>query len=232
MPVLQPQLLFAAEVLLAICILAAIQVTGIAAAAVVSGVAIRQITFGVGPKLLQFRKCVVRAFLFAGWVKFKDTRADEGVNTSEAPTSHDAYNHQPRIIQAAIALAGPASLIAVALILGYEKGLSEFLTGFRQIFAGSLQPLSVAQAYISATQSFAANGGFVALTAVLAAKLAAFNLVPLPMLNGGQALLALLRKPGDEPAAWQTSLMSWAMLPWCALLLSWLVAFAYYVVKA
>jgi hypothetical protein len=217
--VLQPQILFAAEVLLAIWILAAIHVTAITAAGFVSGVSIRQISFGV------------RAFPFAGWVKFKDTLADECVDTSAARTSHDAYNHQLRIVQAAIPLAGPASLVAVALVLGYERSLSEVLTGFRQIFAGSLQPLSVAQAYISATQSFAANGGFGVLTAVLAAKLAAFNLVPLPMLNGGQALLALLRKPGDEPAAWETSLLKWAMLPWCALLLCWLVAFVYYVVR-
>jgi membrane-associated protease RseP (regulator of RpoE activity) len=229
--VLQPQILFAAEVLLAIWILAAIHVTAITAAGFVSGVSIRQISFGVGPRLLQFRKCVVRAFPFAGWVKFKDALADECVDTSAARTSHDAYNHQLRIVQAAIPLAGPASLVAVALVLGYERSLSEVLTGFRQIFAGSLQPLSVAQAYISATQSFAANGGFGVLTAVLAAKLAAFNLVPLPMLNGGQALLALLRKPGDEPAAWETSLLKWAMLPWCALLLCWLVAFVYYVVR-
>ena len=231
MPVLQPQLLFAAEVLLAICILAAIQVAAIAAAGFASGVAIRQISFGAGPRLLQFGKCVVRAFPFAGWVKFKDTRADDGVDTSAERTNLDAYNHQLRIVQAAITLAGPASLAAVALILAQEKGLSEVLTGFRQIFAGGLQPLSVAQTYLSATQSFAANGGFGALTVVLAAKFAAFNLLPFPMLNGGQALLALLRKPGDEPAAWQTSLQQWAMLPWSALVLSWLVAFVYYVVR-
>ena len=228
---LPPQIPFAAEVLLAICILAAVQVTAVTAAGAVSGVSIRQISFGVGPRLLQFRKFVVRAFPFASWVKFKDTRSDECVDRSAARASHDAYNHQPRIVQAAIALAGPASLVAVTLLLRYETGLSEVLAGFRQIFAGSLQPLSVAQAYISATQSLAAIGGFGALTAVLAGKLAAFNLVPLPMLNGGQALLALLRKPGDEPVAWQTSLLKWTTLPWCALLLSWLVAFVYYVLR-
>lgn len=198
---LSPQIPFAAEVLLAICILAAIQLTAVTAAGFVSGVSIRQISFGVGPRLLQFRKFAVRAIPFAGWVKFKDTRSDEYVDASAARTTHDAYNHQPRIVQAAMALAGPASLIALALVLGYERGLSEVLTGFRQIFVGSLQPLTVAQAYIGATQSFAANGGFGALTA------------------------------GDEPVAWQASLLKWAMLPWCALLLGWLVAFVYYVAR-
>jgi len=51
-----------------------------------------------------------------------------------------------------IPLAGPVSLAAVAFVLVHGKGSSEVLSGFRQIFVGSLQPLSVAQAYISATQ--------------------------------------------------------------------------------
>jgi len=46
--VLHPQILFAAEVLLAICILSAILVAAIAAAGFASGVSIRQISLGVG----------------------------------------------------------------------------------------------------------------------------------------------------------------------------------------
>jgi len=230
--VLHPQILFAAEVLLAICILSAILVAAIAAAGFASGVSIRQISLGVGPVILPFGKFVVRSFLFAGWVKFKDTRADAHDDTSAQVTSEDAYNHQPRIIQAVIPLAGPASLAAVAFVLGHEKDLSEVFSGFRQIFLGSLQPLSVAQAYIGATQTAVATGGFGALTGVLAAKLAAFNLVPLPMLNGGQALFALLRKPGDELVSWEAQLTKWAVLPWSALMLSWFVACAYYLVRA
>src|SRR5690242_5422711 len=98
----------------------------IAAAGSIAGVSIRQISFGMGPRLLQFGKCVVRAFPFAGWVKFKDTRTDDGDRASIAhPGNDDAYNHQPRIVQALIPLAGPVSLIALAFVIGYEKGVSE-----------------------------------------------------------------------------------------------------------
>jgi membrane-associated protease RseP (regulator of RpoE activity) len=229
--VLPPLILFAAEVLLAICILVAIHVTALAAAGFAASVSVRQVSFGSGPKLLQFGKWVVRAIPFGGWVRFKDTRVDEGDQASAAHTSQDAYNHQNRIVQALIPLAGPLSLVAVALVLGYEKGLPETLSGFRQIFSGSLQPRSVAQVYIGATQSIAANGGFWALTGVLAAKFAAFNLVPLPMLNGGQALLSVLRKPGDETPVWEATVLKWGMLPWGALLLCWSYAFVYYMVR-
>ena len=95
------------------------------------------------PSLLQRlpQPASLRAFRFArnrsAWVRL---------------SGEHAYNHQPRIIQAVIPLAGPVSLAAVAFVLVHGKGLSEVLSGFRQIFVGSLQPLSVAQAYISATQ--------------------------------------------------------------------------------
>jgi hypothetical protein len=52
------------------------------------------------------------------------------------------------------------------------------------------------------------------------------------MLNGGQALFALLRKPGDELVAWEAQLTKWAILPWSALMLSWFVACACYLVRA
>jgi hypothetical protein len=64
---------------------------------------------------------------------------------------------------------------------------------------------------------------------VLAAKLAAVNLLPLPLLNGGQALLTLVTRDLRETPAWQRKLTAVFVWVWLVLIASWLSAILAYV---
>jgi Zn-dependent protease len=131
-----------------------------------------------------------------------------------------------------IPLIGPAALLLVALLFQPATALHEVLTGFRQIAAGAIAPMSTAQRYIHATYTLASEDGFLPVLGLLAAKMAAFNLLPLPSLNGGQALRALLRVDRTTTPSWQTRLSSPGMLLLSALLVSWAVALCVFLAGA
>ncbi|MEG0880204.1 MAG: hypothetical protein RSH52_02930 [Janthinobacterium sp.] len=63
--------------------------------------------------------------------------------------------------------------------------------------------------------------------ALFSLQLCAFKLLPFAGLNGGQALLAIAR--GGKPfVAWEEAAAKWLSLPGLAILLAWLVAFAWH----
>lgn len=63
-----------------------------------------------------------------------------------------------------------------------------------------------------------------------AAKLAAFNLLPLPGLNGGQALINLV-KMGRPEVAWEAGLVQWLVWPGLLIGASWYLAVGVYLFR-
>jgi len=213
----------------AIALLVCIHLLAMAAAARCCGIAVREVSLGLGPRLLSLGVFHLYAIPLSGSVRLKDTR-EEGVPLDKpAGYLDDAFNHKPRAVQVLIPLTGPMALIVVALALRQWAALPSLVHGFAQFLAGALDPLSTGRQLVGGARAFAEQHTFPALLGMLAAKLAAMNLLPLPLLNGGQALLALITRDFSETPAWQQKLAVGSMWVWLALIASWLAAILSYV---
>ncbi|MES2638358.1 MAG: site-2 protease family protein [Myxococcota bacterium] len=122
-------------------------------------------------------------WLPGGWVRF--------AAPPDAPEA-DPLDQLPRGAGFAVALAGPAAVLGLsACLLGPAEALLTAGAVFEQIAYG-LDPQRVAGA-LRAWEGLRESP--VTLAGVVLAKVAGFNLLPLPTLAGGHALLALLRPP-------------------------------------
>jgi membrane-associated protease RseP (regulator of RpoE activity) len=227
-------MLVALKFIAAIALLAALHVSVMAVLGRLLGIAVRQVSLGFGPVLFSFGILQLRALPFGGSVTFKDTRSED--TTDEAPAEHgrvdDAFDHQPRAVQVLLPLAGAASLAVVALLLHPGSALASIGHGFAQIVAGGVSPLGTAQGLIEGARAFATQQGFLPLLGMPAAKLAALNLLPLPAMNGGQALLALMKRDLHEDSSpWLQRLTEWGLWLCVALALSWAVAIGVFAVQ-
>jgi len=123
-----------------------------------------------------------------------------------------------------VSFAGPLALILMsAACLRYDRAGAALFSGFAQLFQGALFPLSTGRTLVA--DYFRHHGGSVPEAyGVLAAKLAAFNLLPIPPLNGGQIILASI--PADSRWFFRSSIIGFLLA--FAMSLSWLVALGAY----
>lgn len=213
----------------AIALLVCIHLFAMAALGRWCGITVRAISLGFGPRLLSLGIFHLHAVPLGGSVQFKDTR-EEGVPLDKPPGYFDdAFNHKPRAVQVLIPLAGVAALIAVALVLRQGAAMPSLVHGFAQFLTGALDPLATGRQLVGGARDFAGQHAFLPLLGVLAAKLAAVNLLPLPLLNGGQALLTLVTRDLRETPAWQRKLTAVFVWVWLVLIASWLSAILAYV---
>ncbi len=203
----------------------AIHLGAMALCARAMGICVRSVSYGVGPTLLRLGRLQVQPLPLSGYVTLKDSR-EELLGPGELG---DAFNHQPVWKQVLVPLAGPAALVAAGIaILGAEGGAS-FIRAFAQVILGAVSPFGQAQEYLHSFQAFVGQHGFVAVLGLLCAKMAAFNLLPLPTLNGGQALVNLV-KWGRPEAGWEQALGPWSSVAILLLMGAWLLAAGYFVV--
>ncbi|SEF32544.1 site-2 protease family protein [Variovorax sp. NFACC27] len=193
------------------------------------GITVRAVSLGFGPRLLSLGIFHLHAVPLGGNVRFKDTQ-EEGVPFDKpADYFDDAFDHKPRTVQVLIPLAGVAALIVVALVLRQGAAVPSVVHGFAQFLMGALDPLTTGRQLVSGATAFAGQHAFLPLLGMLAAKLAAVNLLPVPSLNGGQALLTLVTRDLRETPAWRRRLTVAGLLVWVALVASWLSAILAYV---
>jgi Zn-dependent protease len=96
------------------------------------------------------------------------------------------------------------------------------------LIAGALSPWNEAQRLLHGLVDFARTASLPVLVGVTAAKIAVFNLLPLPMLNGGAAIAAIgqgLRLERFWPAFATTILL----FVYLGVLLSWASAILLYI---
>lgn len=185
---------------------------------VLFSIGIERIQFGSFPsvRLLRIGATEVRVspLLFGGHVKFAEKATGEP--------------YAPWPVRALIAILGPIVAICVcALALG-PQGLSEALLSWPQLWTAVVDfstPVNADAALAGWFQS----GGFLAAVAVVAIKCAMFNLLPLPILNGGAFLTAIVEgisgKNSNRQLSQDVLLLSLAILIAVAALLSWRVFF-------
>lgn len=210
--------IFFVQLLAGVMLLILLHVAAMALTGVAFGIELREVSLGFGKELLRWGKVTIRAVPLGGYAKFADTR-EEWVQPP-ADTAN-AYNHQPALVQAIVPLSGCVALVLLATLVLAGASVAEVIAGFRQVIVGAFGPTTTAQDYIQALYAVSTTDGFPAMLAVVATKVAAFNLLPLPMLNGGQALLALVPSNRNDTPDWQLRLMQIAIFPWLAMVGSW-----------
>lgn len=212
------------EVILLAALVIVLHVTALAGGARLGRIPIREICYGTGWHVARYGVIRLRALPFGGYVRMKDSRSED----LPAEQCHDAFDHQPGWLQAAIPLGACATTLGVGILILGAPGWDAFVAGFSQILLGALAPLSTAQALLGSFFSFIEARGFVASFGLLCTKTAAFNLLPLPALNGGDALLALTNvqkwSPRTEERLKQISLTLLLVVLGC-----WLTALGAYV---
>ena len=202
---------------LALCVF--VHVSVMALAARLAGVAVREVSYGCGPRVLSIARVSIRLLPLGGAVLMKDTR-NEDVTPVEAG---DAFDTQSLPARLGITLSGCAGLLGLALLAGATANIDAFIAGFRQFFAGAFSPMNEAQQLLSTGVAFAQTQPFVSVCGLVAAKMAALNLLPFPALNGGQAIGMLLQGLGFR-ARWAERFVSPLLMVLLLLAASWLLA--------
>ncbi len=236
------------------CVL--LHVLAMALLGVALGVTLREVSIGVGPTLLRVGRWRIRLLPVGGAVRFQDSR-DEAQDARDAdvgepgaePAGHEvdtvvptgerrqgpgdgspldgALDQRSPASQMAIGLAGCMALVALACGVWQADGIRLVMAGFPQIIAGALSPFGAAQDLIASAKAALAGLSFIAVLGLVAAKVAAFNLLPLPGANGGFALAVIGRALGLD-RFWPASLTAGLLLAYIAIGLSWLVALGYH----
>ncbi|HEY5756679.1 MAG TPA: site-2 protease family protein [Steroidobacter sp.] len=209
---------FMIQIFVAVVLLLFLHVSALALAGVAFGIELREVSFGVGKALFSRGKVTVRLLPISGYAKY--------ASTFETPEADPAttFNHKPALVRAVVPLTGCVALMLVAAMIPVGAGISEVTEGFRQVIVGAFGPTSTAQGYIQALHDRSLSHGFMVVLGVLAAKMAALNLLPLPFLNGGQALLAFVPTDPNVEPGWQQKLVQFTFLPFIALMGAWLYA--------
>lgn len=222
----------ALQFIAAIALLVVFHITAMATFARMLGVAVREVSLGFGPTLLSAGIFRLRALPVGGAVVLKNTLTDTKPDDAAPDWADDAFDTQSRAVRVLLPLSGVATLIAVAFALRPDAAWASLVHAFAQIVTGGLAPLSTAQHLLGGATRIATAFGFVPLLGMLAAKLAALNLLPLATMNGGQALLALFDpSPRDQPR-WKEKLMQGSAWLSIALGATWLVAIGYFFIVA
>ncbi|MBZ4418999.1 hypothetical protein [Myxococcus sp. RHSTA-1-4] len=182
----------------------------LAQAAVASTLGARPVLvdLGFGPILLSGRMGGIvwsfRPIALASSVGFTEAQTAEGVPPKNrlqqlSLLMHAAVILLPWVVQVAIAMT----------CLGASEGLHQFVRGFTLPFELSLLPGRV-ERFLALLR----DGEFLRAWGLLSAKLAAINLLPLPLLAGGQVLLLPWRNAYPVWAGLLHLLSMLAVLPW------------------
>ena len=170
-----------------------------------------------------------RGLLTLGIVPYSAfVRVLDGRDNPRAADDPAAFNNQPRAVRVLFCLSGSAGLLALTLALRGLDGWTSFTHGFAQIVGGALDPTGRGADLVAGYLSFSAHAGLLASVGTIVAKITAGNLLPIPILAGGQALsAAILPNPGTEsPGRWEMRLWHTALWVLVAIAASW--AFAIY----
>ncbi len=177
-----------AYLFLSICIVLFLHLFAIAVTAKMLGVKIIEFSYGIGPKVLHINKNIIKLFPISGYVRMVDSR-EQHLDEHELKF---AYDHKPRFIRIFISISGCVFLILFAFALIGTDAFCSLLNGFRQIVSSYFSPTKAGQEHIESVSAFISSNSFLVIIAITATKISALNLLPLPMLNGGQAILELI----------------------------------------
>jgi membrane-associated protease RseP (regulator of RpoE activity) len=205
-------------IIVVVAISVAVHVLSVATAGSLMGASIEEIKLYSGPCLFRVKlnsgSLYVHAIPLGGSVKFWGELADV----------------QP-LKQVFVAVSGTLALLVVAIfVLGISEGLEQFGAGFRQIVAGAFAPSATGAGLIRTAYDFLIANSFFACLGAVAAKMAAGNLLPVPSLAGGDAVLYLLNTVMPLTSETRERIRIVGLLVVTGLFICWLVAIYVFVV--
>lgn len=199
----------------------------IVSAALVSralGIVIHEVSIGIGPVIWVTGRWRWKAIPFIGYIKYPGVASE----LLEGETREVAFELQPVWRRIVALLSGCSALVLVALVLLQQQGWESFARGFSQVIFGALAPMTVAQQSLAEYAEFVESASFLAVLGVICAKVAAWNLLPLPTSNSGLAVLTLLA-PRGLPEVWTIFLILGTFLIHLLMAASWAVALIVFV---
>lgn len=170
----------------------AVHLFSIAAAGRAAGVRVREISIGVGPVLFRYKSFVLKPLPINGYVKFLDTR-EHIVSDAELPFAIDRLSLGRQIM---VTLSGCAALIVLAAALNGAGAWQDLSALPAQYVMGALSPFGTAQTLLHEARRVINTSPLLNLLGIIAAKLAAFNLLPLAGSNGSQIIIAVAQRLG------------------------------------
>lgn len=125
-------------------------------------------------------------------------------------------------------VAGPLAVMCLTgVCIGYDRAAVELASGFRQIIQGALAPLTAGEHLVGRFFGLVESAPFLETIGVLTAKIAAFNLLPLPPNSGGLAVLTLFPTPSGIRS--RTLPCMFGLLIQSAIIACWVASFFAYI---
>lgn len=187
------------------------------------GARIRTIRLGFGPELVRVSllgfDVAFGPLPFGGYVQF--WRTDD----EEQPLEGMPYfDELPGYRRALTQLAGPLSLFLLACIVTLSIAWRPVVSGWIDYVSGALAPRTRGVSLLVEAMTAIRTQPALSLLGLICAKLAAWNLLPIPSLNGGSAIVDLCL-PSDEGGKRIAGLLSVVgMLILMAASIAWFVA--------
>lgn len=127
--------------------------------------------------------------------RFKNIKFTLGYIPTGGSIKHDHEDYQKRNLLTRISILFAGALftfLSAAVLVGISASFNELIKGFQQIFNLILSPLDKGLGLIRSFKEYASINPFTVTYALLATKIAAANLLPIPPMNGGQILLEII----------------------------------------
>lgn len=199
-----------------------VHISGFVLMARLFGITARVFSIFMGPVLFSFklRKTQYQLSLLplGGYAKFPNT--EEPFNT---PSGEERLDEAHPFKRCAVYLGGCTFLAVFSIaILGPQEWWHSFQSTFQQYLRGALSPLKYGAPGLRAF--FDSQPTFPTLVAVMAAKLCAMHLLPLPNFNGGDAILTLIRWRRMGISEWDNRLTIIGLLIMLPLIIGWWIA--------
>jgi membrane-associated protease RseP (regulator of RpoE activity) len=195
-----------------------VHILGMAAAGRLIGAKIETISLFFGPRLWHSKmgdtEFVLSLIPLGGFVKFDD--------------GFQKFHPLKRVF---VAASGCALLLVLAVVaFGFSGAFQKFFNGFMQILSGVLSPRSYGSQLFSTAYEFLKAAPFLACLGLIASKMAAANMLPLPTMNGGEIILTLLSWVKPMPERVRERIQQFGFLILLIILICWIVAFVYFLI--
>jgi hypothetical protein len=153
-----------------------------------------------------------------GSVRFRQSESPE-------PAPYDgSFNRLPLARRLAIQASGLLALVLLACVsIGTEEAAASIFHGLYQILAGAIAPLSLGQALVRRTIEMPQRDGLVVAFGIIAAKLAAGQLIPLGATSASQLLTQMIPERYRESKAF-LGMIFLGVFFWLGLTVGWGIA--------
>jgi membrane-associated protease RseP (regulator of RpoE activity) len=202
-------------------IITLVHLGGFVIAALLARVPIEEIRFFYGPKLLRWK--IGSTTLSIGCIPGGSVSCKK-IEEAGGAVDQRSFEGLPTYWRVAIIASGPLALFALGSVcIGSAETARSFVRGFQQVIIGAILPLSEGHSLVAKTVEIFQSKGFVVVLGILASKMTAQNLLPIPPANGGQLLLELLgNRFRNSRARYVTTFFG--LFVFILMLIGWLIA--------